>query len=53
MDIVSYIEGRIKGEKDGMQKGIQEGEKHVILEGTDYTFSDTNTSGDVVIEKGE
>lgn len=49
MDIVSYFIGLIKGEKDG----IQEGEKHVILEGSDYTFSDTNASGDVVIEEGE
>lgn len=45
MDIVSYVMGLIKGEK--------EGEKHVILEGSDYTFSDTNASGNVVIEKGE
>lgn len=43
MDIISYILGLIKGKKDG--------EKHVVIEGDGYTYTDPNNDGNIVIEK--
>lgn len=45
MDIISYAMGHIQGEKDG--------EKHVTIEGSNYTFTDENTDGNIVIEEDE
>ncbi len=45
MDIISYIIGLSKGKKAG------QGE--VIIEGTDYTFTDVNNDGNIIIEESE
>lgn len=44
MDFISYIIGLIKGRKEGTQD--------VVLEGDSYTFTDPNSDGNVVMEKG-
>lgn len=43
MDIVSYVIGLSKGKKEGASE--------VIIEGTDYTFTDENNDGNIVIEE--
>ena len=45
MDMISFLMGLIKGRKQG------EGE--VILDSDSYTFTDTNTDGNIVIEEAE
>ena len=45
MDIVSYIIGHTKGKSDG--------EGTVVLDGTEYTFTDENNDGNIVIEESE
>ena len=44
MDIISYILG--------FKKGKEEGTGNVILEGDDYTFTDAQSDGNIVITKG-
>lgn len=45
MDIISYI--------IGLSKGKEAGQSEVIIEGNDYTFTDANNDGNIVIEEGE
>ena len=47
-DVTSYVIGK----KKGYEKGKEEGSKSVVLEGDDYTFSDQNNDGHVVISEG-
>lgn len=44
-DIISYILGRKKGEKTG--RGT------VIIEGNEYSFSDPNHDGHIIVTKVE
>ena len=37
----------------GKTKGVKEGTHKVVLEGTDYTFTDENTDGNIVITAEE
>ena len=46
-DVTSYVIGKKKGYEDGKQAG----EKTVVLDGNDYTFSDDQNDGHVVIEQ--
>ena len=43
MDIISYIIGLLKGRK--------EGSSNVVLEGDSYTFTDSQSDGNIVITK--
>ena len=43
MNILSYVIGWLRGKKEGT--------KHVELEGDGYTFSDTLSNGNIVIEE--
>lgn len=45
MDIISYAMGR--------KKGVEEGTGTVILDTDAYTFTDTNSDGNIVIEEVE
>lgn len=47
-DIISYLIGK----KKGYGEGREEGAETVVLEGDDYTFTDQNNDGHVVIAKG-
>ena len=49
MDMISYLLGNVSGKKQGKEEGT----KHVVLESSDYTFTDTNTNGNIRIEKKE
>ena len=43
-DVISYILGLVKGK--------EEGTGNVVLEGDDYTFTDAQSDGNIVITKG-
>ena len=44
-DVVSYILGLVKGKDVGKQT--------VVIEGDAYTFTDTNSDGNIVVTKEE
>ena len=44
-DVTSYEIGK----KKGYEKGKEEGSNSVVLEGDDYTFTDQNNDGHVVV----
>ena len=46
-DVTSYVIGK----KKGYEKGKEES-KSVVLEGDDYTFTDQNNDGHVVVSEG-
>lgn len=43
-DVISYILGLVKGK--------EEGTGNVVLEGDSYTFTDSQSDGNIVITKG-
>ena len=45
MDFISFLIGLLTGEEKGT--------RHVILEGDGYTFTDSNSDGNIVITGGE
>lgn len=47
-DVTSYVIGT----KKGYEKGKEEWSGSVVLEGDDYTFTDQNNDGHVVISEG-
>jgi hypothetical protein len=45
MDVLSYI--------IGLMKGKEKGKSNVEIEGTGYTYTDSNNDGNIEIKEGE